>query len=339
MNLKSIPKISCIYKIVNIKNKKYYLGSTSNLYNRIGYHLSSLRKGNHVNEYLQNSFNKYGEQNFKVEVVLKCSPSKLLKKEQEFLNKIIDRQKCFNISPIAGGGDNYTNHPRKKQIYKKLVKILKRIHKDPSKRPDFKGVKNPNYGNKWSKKLKKKVSKIVKERYKNFSEEQRQQFKEIRKKTMQKFYQTEAGDKLRAKWSKERRGKNNSFYGKKHSKKTKNLIAQKNKGSIPPNRIKLEIEGVIYDSLNHAAKELNMNMTTVFHRIKSSNPQFKNWNQYGKKKKVVERKKSVKGIPLLIKGKIYKNSKEASEELKQTQTTILFKVRSQDEKYADWQWA
>lgn len=62
--------MACIYKIVNLINGKFYIGSTQTSFNkRKGEHLSELRKGYHKNRYLMSSWIKYGENNFKFEVV------------------------------------------------------------------------------------------------------------------------------------------------------------------------------------------------------------------------------------------------------------------------------
>lgn len=78
---------SGIYKITNITNNKVYIGSSKSIYYRIRKHLSELKKGRHKNQYLQNSFNKYGEKSFRVEIVKKCSEDLLLKKEDFYIKK------------------------------------------------------------------------------------------------------------------------------------------------------------------------------------------------------------------------------------------------------------
>lgn len=72
-----------IYKIINLVNGKFYIGSTIRpLRIRKYEHLSSLRKNKHPNDYLQKSFNKYGEKNFKFEILEKLNFEKCLSKKE-----------------------------------------------------------------------------------------------------------------------------------------------------------------------------------------------------------------------------------------------------------------
>ncbi len=57
--------MGCIYQIRNILNGKIYVGSTwKPLRKRKSEHLTKLRTNKHSSPHLQNSFNKYGEDNF-----------------------------------------------------------------------------------------------------------------------------------------------------------------------------------------------------------------------------------------------------------------------------------
>lgn len=85
---KQLWKKSGIYCIVNIINQKRYIGSSKNLYNRIGAHRSYLRKGIHQNAKLQNAWNKYGEKNFQYFILEFCEEAKLLEREQFYINTI-----------------------------------------------------------------------------------------------------------------------------------------------------------------------------------------------------------------------------------------------------------
>lgn len=53
-----------IYAIHCKINNKIYIGQTVNYKNRIQYHKNVLRKNKHTNPYLQEDYNKYGEDNF-----------------------------------------------------------------------------------------------------------------------------------------------------------------------------------------------------------------------------------------------------------------------------------
>ena len=55
---------SCVYAIVNNVNKKFYIGSTISSKQRWYTHRRSLKINQHDNSYLQNAWNKYGEDSF-----------------------------------------------------------------------------------------------------------------------------------------------------------------------------------------------------------------------------------------------------------------------------------
>jgi group I intron endonuclease len=78
-----IPTYGGIYKIVNIKNGKIYVGSTVNFKCRWRNHLSALVKGTHESYHLQNAFNKYRREFFifLIEEVIKIENKKELKIE------------------------------------------------------------------------------------------------------------------------------------------------------------------------------------------------------------------------------------------------------------------
>lgn len=57
------------YKIQNIINNDLYIGITINPTRRKRDHFRHLRNNEHNNPYLQNAFNKYGEENFIFEII------------------------------------------------------------------------------------------------------------------------------------------------------------------------------------------------------------------------------------------------------------------------------
>ena len=58
-----------IYKITCTGNNKFYIGSSMDIQYRWIVHISLLRRGNHSSSYLQRSYNKYGEESLKFEVI------------------------------------------------------------------------------------------------------------------------------------------------------------------------------------------------------------------------------------------------------------------------------
>lgn len=90
---------SAIYKIVNNINNKLYIGSCVGHYLRKGQHWYRLRKGTHDNNHLQNSWNKYGEENFEF-IVIEFVPdvNNLIKREQHWIDtlKVCDRTIGYN---------------------------------------------------------------------------------------------------------------------------------------------------------------------------------------------------------------------------------------------------
>lgn len=96
---------SGIYKIRSTIDKRIYIGSAKDLYDRIKRHINQLKSGTHHNCLLQRFWNKYGQHSLAVEVMEFCEKDKLIEKEQFW----IDSTKClqpigFNIVPIVNGG-------------------------------------------------------------------------------------------------------------------------------------------------------------------------------------------------------------------------------------------
>lgn len=64
------PRKRGVYLITNLENNKIYVGSTINSFKeRWMAHIQKLRSNKHSNQYLQSSFNKYGENKFKFSIL------------------------------------------------------------------------------------------------------------------------------------------------------------------------------------------------------------------------------------------------------------------------------
>lgn len=120
-----------IYKIINTNTGKIYIGSAVDLRRRLYAHLKSLRRNSHDNTYLQNAWNKYGEDSFEFSVIeIVDDKSKLLEVEQKWINQTLcyKRDKGYNISPTAGStlGLKHTKEQRLKNS------LAKRGSKSPN---------------------------------------------------------------------------------------------------------------------------------------------------------------------------------------------------------------
>lgn len=97
------PRESGVYQIRCVPTGKVYVGSAMNLQKRWDEHRRSLRRGDHGNTYLQNAWNKYGEENFEFAVLEFANVSDLLRAEQEWIDSTgcVDKEIGFNIRPSA----------------------------------------------------------------------------------------------------------------------------------------------------------------------------------------------------------------------------------------------
>ena len=77
-----------IYKIRNVVNQKFYVGSTTNKKQRWTTHRKKLRQGKHHCHHLQAAWNKYGEDCFKFEVVDRIADAAHLQDAEATLDDI-----------------------------------------------------------------------------------------------------------------------------------------------------------------------------------------------------------------------------------------------------------
>lgn len=100
---------SGIYKIKNLVNEKFYIGSSNNVKRRWMEHNKLLRGNKHPNIYLQSAWNKYWEFNFEFSILEYCNLENLIEREQFFLDllKPHDREIGYNLNPTANSNAGY----------------------------------------------------------------------------------------------------------------------------------------------------------------------------------------------------------------------------------------
>ena len=119
-----------IYKILNTKNNKIYIGSSININKRITRHFNELRKNKHCNDHLQSSWNKYGEKSFIIEIIVNnLDKSELINKEQEYIDLFLthNSKMGYNLCPKAYNslGYNHSIETRKKMSEERKINSIK----------------------------------------------------------------------------------------------------------------------------------------------------------------------------------------------------------------------
>jgi group I intron endonuclease len=112
-----------IYKITNLMTKKMYIRQT---YNDIDKRFKDHFKKNSNCRYLKNAFEKYGKENFKIELVLICFDEDLNNFEIEYIKKY--NTLVPNGYNLRNGGNNGKHHEETKIKISKILKNYYLIH-------------------------------------------------------------------------------------------------------------------------------------------------------------------------------------------------------------------
>jgi group I intron endonuclease len=297
-----------IYKITNLVNDKIYIGQDKN--NKPEY----LGSG----KLLHLAFKKYGIENFKKEIIEECESKEELDKKEKFWIKELhaqDRTIGYNIAAGGDGGDTLSNHPNKEEIGKRIGESNKKLWEDTEYKNKMSvtrknkitnetrekisinssGENNGMSGKKHSDETKKVQSEIRKDWHNNLSEEDKiiiskkiseankgkpgKPWTDDMKKTMSEYMKSNPSFKGKTHTDevKQRISKANK---KPKSEETKRKLSEANKGKKPGNMVKVEVEGIVYESLTDASAKTGINMSTLRNRIKSKNIKYINYKIY-----------------------------------------------------------
>lgn len=234
-----------IYEIRNTINGKRYIGCSKNISTRFIKHKSRLKNNNHKNIYLQNAYNKYGEDNFEYNILFKLnSETEMYKKEKELIS---ENDGLYNLAEGGLGGDTFTNRSEEsKAITRERLSKASKISNEKNK-----SLHSDNTTKLWQNdKYREKVLKGVRENAKK--PEYREKLSEGVKKVLE-------DPKMREKWSEAKKGKNNGRW--------KGYLVICKGGEV------LEK----YESIVEASRQTGINRDTISRKTKDGKP-YKNKN-------------------------------------------------------------
>lgn len=107
---------SGIYKIINIKNGKFYIGSAVNFEKRKRNHFNLLKRNVHDNIHLQRAYNKYGSEYFIFEIIECVEDKNILIEREQYWIDFYGIKNIYNICSVAGNtfGRRHSEKTKKK---------------------------------------------------------------------------------------------------------------------------------------------------------------------------------------------------------------------------------
>jgi group I intron endonuclease len=138
----------CVYKIIFNSLSKIYIGSTTRWSHRKQEHLSKLRSNQHFNQYLQRTFNKYGEKEIVIEVVEFCDYESLRSKEQYWIDFYNSTDPKFGwnlvkkVDTAGTSGYKFTEEQKKKMSHSAKTRMKNKQERDKISKSIAKKLKN-----------------------------------------------------------------------------------------------------------------------------------------------------------------------------------------------------
>ena len=144
-----------IYQIVNIVTGKAYIGSSVSIKMRWKRHKRSLELNQHHSVLLQRSWNKYGKENFRFQIIEECVATELLDVEQGYLDWSFGNNVSLNVLRVAG---RTTGYKHDEDTRRKMSKIQKEYWKNNPEKIK-RGESHHNYGKETAEHIKEVISK------------------------------------------------------------------------------------------------------------------------------------------------------------------------------------
>lgn len=254
-----------VYYLVNKTNGRFYIGSSGKLRTRQHKHESDIKSGKHTNANVAIDIAAGHEFEFQIKILTETR-KEAYKHEQRLIDENRNNPLMYNIGLGAFGGDNITRHPDKVEIVqRRTLSVLKTMQKMSISERKAKygkpGQRNGMYGRTHTEEVRRAQS----ERMKGVPN------------PGAGTHLTEDGRRRISEYGKSRTGVRNPFFGKQHSEETRKKLSAKHLGKKPPNRLKVSIDGVVYDSYHDASNAIGKNVTVIRWRALSKNPKYANW--------------------------------------------------------------
>jgi group I intron endonuclease len=247
-------RLNCgIYKITCLLTGDFYIGQSVDLYRRRSNHFTNLKQNKHFGMYIQNAYNKYGEENFKFEVLLYCEPFELTRYEQVLVDLYKPAYNSRLICVDSGLGTTRSEETKQKQSKSLLGHVVSEETKQKISIANS-GENHPNFGKPaWNKGL-------------SPSEETRQKISEAQTgKTKKRGYHL--SEETRQKMSISHMGRPGAMLGKCQTEETKQKISNTSKGRIFSEEHKRKIGEantgrIVSEETKHKLSVINMGRQT-----------------------------------------------------------------------------
>lgn len=225
-----------VYMIQNIINNKIYVGSTINYDKRQKAHIRSLRGGYHDNRLLQQDFDLYGEDSFKIKQLCETNTeAERFDIEASLISTLRTYENGYNLSVDGRGKYIITDKTRLKMSENST------------------GNKNPFYGKTHTTETRKILSDNAKKRVGN------------KNPFYGKKHTEESKDKAKSSYNKLK----SSGWVNTQKGVPKSEEAKLNNAKAQPSRKPIHVEGKNYMSVSECAKELGVARGTIRNRINS----------------------------------------------------------------------
>lgn len=227
LNLQKHIDMKGIYSITNKTTNRTYYGSSVDILRRFRTHKYFLRKGEHQNIFLQRIWNKYGESDFKFEIIEEVLDESLLQIREQYY---LDNTPCeLNLCKTAGNKYGFKHS----EETKRKIGMANTGRKCSNETKKYLSELNKN--REVSIEVRNKISKGLKGKKRNYSED----------------FIKKAIDRLRPYMGK------GMFKGFKHSEKTKEKISIAKKGIKQSEETKQKIANSLKKKINQYDKNLN----------------------------------------------------------------------------------